>query len=266
MLIRAAREAGRKDRCAIAVMAKASIPGRTKTRLSPPLRPAEASELNTAFLLDIVGNLSAASESVDIATFMAFGPPGSSPFFEDHFPAHIGLMEIWYPNFGECLRQTTEAIFVLGYGAAVVLNSDSPTLPTRNLVMAAKALAEPGDRIVLGPSEDGGYYLLGMNRPHARLYADISWSTDSVKTQTLERAAELNLETVLLPSWYDVDDVASLRVVVRETLLERRFERGVRPYVARRTAATLRRMLRSEGFAERIDLSLGEGLAALRSA
>lgn len=259
MLIRGAREEGRTDRCAFAVMAKASLPGRTKTRLSPPLTPAEASELNTAFLHDIVENLALASESADIATFISFGPPGSAPFFADLMPRHVGLMEISSGDLGECLLKTTETIFDLGYRAVVVLNSDSPTLPTQNLVRAAKALLEPGDRVILGPSEDGGYYLLGMKSLHARLYEDVPWSTPRVARRTLERAAELKLETVILAPWYDVDDAASLRLLVREVLVDA--AAAASRYAAQRSAATLRRMFRIEGFAQRIDPPLGESLA-----
>jgi len=93
----------------------------------------------------------------------------------------------------------------------VVLNSDSPTLPTAFLVEAAEALARPGDRAVFGPSSDGGYYLLGLKTAHRRLFEDIAWSTERVAEQTLQRAAEIGLEVHRLPGWYDVDDVESLR-------------------------------------------------------
>ena len=91
-----------------------------------------------------------------------------------------------------------------------MLNSDSPTLPTALLIRAAHALLAPGDRVVLGPADDGGYYLLGMKQPHAHLFADIAWSTADVAAATRARAATLGLEVVKLPAWYDVDDAASL--------------------------------------------------------
>jgi glycosyltransferase A (GT-A) superfamily protein (DUF2064 family) len=84
-------------------------------------------------------------------------------------------------------------------------------LPTSVLVNAARLLAGPGDRLVLGPAEDGGYYLIGLKRAHARLFEDIAWSTPAVFVQTLDRAHELGLEATVLPSWYDVDDLPSLR-------------------------------------------------------
>jgi glycosyltransferase A (GT-A) superfamily protein (DUF2064 family) len=88
----------------------------------------------------------------------------------------------------------------------VVLNSDSPTLPTALLVETAEVLARPGDRAVLGPSTDGGYYLLGLKYAHARMFEDITWSTEQVAEQTLARARELGLDVHTLPACYDVDD------------------------------------------------------------
>ena len=100
--------------------------------------------------------------------------------------------------------------FANGFGAVCLVNSDSPTLPTACLIRAARALLVPGDRIVLGPTDDGGYYLLGMKQPHPRLFADIAWSTNNVAAVTQARAAALGLDVVTLPPWYDVDDAAAL--------------------------------------------------------
>ena len=222
-------------------MAKASHPGRTKTRLSPPLSPIQAAELNTVFLRDIADNVALAARRADIDCYMAFGPPEGVEFFEQHLHAGVGLLEAWLPDFGECLWHTVRCLFDLGYGAACVLNSDSPTLPTSVLVHAAQALQKPGDRVVLGPSTDGGYYLLGMKLRHRRLFEDIAWSTAQVLGQTRERAAELGLETVLLPTWYDVDDAAALRVLMCETLGNARFSARHAAHQAVHTTEFLRR-------------------------
>jgi uncharacterized protein len=240
-VVRNAARTGTQECCAIAVMAKASHPGRTKTRLSPPLTLEQAAELNTVFLGDIADNVAGAAQHADIAGFMAFGPPGSAPFFEHHLAAEIGLIEAWQPNFGDCLSQTVHSLFDLGYGAACVLNSDSPTLPTSVLIETARALRRPGDRIVLGPCTDGGYYLLGLKQPHRRLFEDVAWSSERVLEQTRERAAELRLDTVLLPTWYDVDDAESLHVLMRETLDGVSFSPTLRSHGAAHTAGFLRR-------------------------
>jgi glycosyltransferase A (GT-A) superfamily protein (DUF2064 family) len=108
------------------------------------------------------------------------------------------------------------ALFERGHASACVVNSDSPTLPTACLIEAAEVLARPGDRAVLGPSTDGGYYLLGLKRMHRRLFEDITWSTDVVAEQTLARAAEIGLDVHVLPIWYDVDDAASIKRLLRD--------------------------------------------------
>ena len=192
-------------------MAKASAPGRTKTRLVPPLTFEQAAALNTAFLQDIAGNLLLAGSYAAIAGYVAFAPAGSEEFFRGALPSTIGLIDACLPNFGDCLLRTIEEIFARGHASAVVLNSDGPTLPTALLIETADALARPGERAVLGPSTDGGYYLLGLKTPHRRLFEEITWSTERVAAQTLERARELGLEVHMLPSWYDVDDVEGLR-------------------------------------------------------
>ena len=84
----------------------------------------------------------------------------------------------------------------------------------------------PGDRVVLGPATDGGYYLIGLKRAHARLFADIPWSTAAVLDTTRLRAQEIGLATRLLAPWYDVDDAASF-----ETLLDE-LRDGVLPFAA----------------------------------
>jgi uncharacterized protein len=200
--------------CGIAVMAKASLPGRAKTRLVPPLDYDDAAALNTAFLHDVFDNIllaaSRAAPDASIAAYAAYGPPGSEDFFRSRFP-DIDLIEAWFSDFGACLLHAIEQMFARGHQAAVVLNADSPTLPTALLNETAAALARPGDRAVLGPSSDGGYYLLGLKAAHRRLFEDIAWSTERVAEQTRERAREIGLELHVLPEWYDVDDVASLR-------------------------------------------------------
>src|SRR5215469_81756 len=200
--------------CGIAFMAKASAPGRAKTRLVPPLTFDEAAELNTAFLQDVAENLvladeqarASAAQNAAIVGYAAYGPPGSTDFFRRILPASIGLIEAWLPNFGDCLFHTIGEILARGHQSAVVLNSDSPTLPTGLLVETAEILARPGDRAVLGPSTDGGYYLLGLKQTHARMFEDITWSTERVAEQTLARAREIGLDVHRLPAWYDVDD------------------------------------------------------------
>ena len=205
-----------RDRCAIAVMAKASEAGRVKTRLAQTVGAEAAAELNTAFLRDIADNILRAQSLASISPWMAFAPRGTEDFFKATLPADVRLLETVAPNFGDCLFHAVSSLLGFGYRSACVLNSDSPTLPAAYLVAAAIALAADGDRGVIGPSTDGGYYLLGLKQPHRRLFDDITWSTEHVGRQTLERAAEIGLPMVVLPPWYDVDDAATLALLREE--------------------------------------------------
>jgi rSAM/selenodomain-associated transferase 1 len=233
-------------------MAKASMPGRTKTRLVPPLTFEEAAACNTAFLRDVADNILAASDRASIAGYMAFGPPQSEPFFQEHMPREIGLVEAWYPNFGDCLFTAIAQLLRRGHHSAVVLNSDSPTLPTSLLVETAKVLARPGDRAVLGPAHDGGYYLLGVKAAHRRLFEDIAWSTEHVARQTLERAAELGLPVHVLPRWYDVDDVRALRMLQAELFEDQSCALDLRPNQPRHTRALMRSLTESSDLRGRL--------------
>ncbi|MGH7063160.1 MAG: TIGR04282 family arsenosugar biosynthesis glycosyltransferase [Stellaceae bacterium] len=228
-------------RCAVAVMAKAPRRGEVKTRLVPPLTPAEAAALSSAFLRDAGENILTAAATAAIDGWVAYSPPGSQAVFEALLPREIRLLPSRRPGLAASLLDAADDLLATGYGAACLVNNDSPTLPTAAIAEAARALAAPGDRAVLGPAADGGYYLIGLKRLHRRLFEDIDWSTDRVLRQTLDRAAEIGLATVMLPVWYDVDDLASLRRLIAEIAAA-----DGTGYPAPHTAAVLR------GLAERL--------------
>jgi rSAM/selenodomain-associated transferase 1 len=204
--------------CAVAIMAKASVAGTVKTRLVPPLTHQEAAELNTCCLADIAANVAAAAERVPIQGFAAYHPTGSEGFFEDLLPDGFRLLPPKEPTIGRSLFHAAHDLFAAGYGSVCLVNADSPTLPTELLVQTARRLREPGDRVVLGPAADGGYYLIGLKHFHQRLFEAIDWSTDRVYRQTITRAGEVGLPVVALAEWYDVDDEVALNVLARELL------------------------------------------------
>ncbi len=235
-------------RCAIAVMAKAPRPGRVKTRLVPPLSPEQAMQMGAAFLRDITENIALAGQAAPIDGWIAYAPAGDARSFEGLLADGTRLLladgNVPLPpgvqGFGGCLLQTVQELLARGYRAACVLNADSPTLPTAILVQMAESLLEQGERAVLGPAEDGGYYLLGMQKPRARLFAEIAWSTDRVAEQTRIRAGELGLTLVELPPWYDVDDGASLKRLLLGLAAPQ--AGGLAPYAAPATAACVRQL------------------------
>lgn len=234
------------QRCGIAVMAKAPQPGRAKTRLVPPLTPQIAAALSAAFLRDMTENLALAAREAPIQGWVAYAPAGLESLFDGMLAPGTRLLladgkAVTAPRvqgFGRCLLHAVEALLAAGHRSACVLNSDSPTLPTALLRQAAEALAKPGDRVVLGPAEDGGYYLLGVKAAHVHLFEEVAWSTSCVAVQTRDRVRELGLELVELASWYDVDDAAALRRLIGE-LEGRGSDNPLAPYRAMTTRETI---------------------------
>ncbi|MBV8805328.1 MAG: TIGR04282 family arsenosugar biosynthesis glycosyltransferase [Sinobacteraceae bacterium] len=213
---------GHTGRYAFAVMVKAPRTGEVKTRLIPPLSAEEASLLSACFIKDILANLLLASESVPADCHIAYSPPGTEALFRDFIPQQIGMLPPRSVGLANSLPDATEDLIARGYEGVCLVNADSPTLPTSLLIEAITSLQAPGDRVVLGPATDGGYYLIGIKHPHRHLFHDIAWSTERVFQQTLERAASIGLEVVTLPPWYDVDDAASLNWLCGELFGGRR--------------------------------------------
>ncbi|MFI5015529.1 MAG: TIGR04282 family arsenosugar biosynthesis glycosyltransferase [Hyphomicrobiales bacterium] len=241
--------------CGIAVMAKASRAGRTKTRLVPPLTFEEAACLNTVFLEDAFANIAEAARRAPIRAFAAYGPIGEEPFFEHLAEEPPSLIPAVFPDFGDCLHAGIEGMLAAGCASACVLNADTPDLPTEYLVRAARALAGGRDRIVIGPADDGGYYILGVSRPNRRLFEDIDWSTERVFAQSLARAAELDLELVTLPSWSDIDDAVSLRRFVERPPWSRGRPDEAEPFAAPNTCAHLRELMQAGDLGRRLGLT-----------
>ena len=199
-------------------MAKAPRPGHVKTRLQGVLRPEEAAALGTAFLRDTADNLHAAALLAPIDPVVAYAPAGQESRFDGLLPAGTALLLAdgsggdaeGVEGFGRVLLETMRGLFARGYGAACVLAADSPTLPTAEIVMAARTLLDGSGEAVLGAVEDGGYYLLGLREPRPEPFAGIRWSTDLAAQDTRERLAGAGLGIVELARWFDVDDPAAL--------------------------------------------------------
>ena len=206
----------REGCCALVVMAKAPRPGKVKTRLSPPLTSDQASALNICFIKDTTENIQQVTKASNSAGLVAYTPIGDEAAFDGLLPGGFQLLAQRGDGFGERLLFVCEDLFTSGFSSVCLIDSDSPTLPQPALLQAVKSLSRAGDRMLLGGSDDGGYYLIGVKHPHHRLFEQIDWSTERVFAQTLERAREIALPAELLPTWYDVDDAATLDRLQRE--------------------------------------------------
>lgn len=210
----------KKSLCALAVMAKAPRPGKVKTRLCPPLSLDQSAAFNICFLKDTTENLAKVAVQGRAAGLVCYTPAGDEAMFDGLLPGTFSLILQRGGDFGERLLGAATDILACGFGAVCLIDSDSPTVPQASYEQAVAELSRAGDRIVLGGSHDGGYYLIGMKKLHAAVFAKINWSTSTVFAETMAAATSAGIEVVQLPTWYDVDDGESLDLLSAE-LLER---------------------------------------------
>lgn len=200
------------------IFAKAPEPGSVKTRLAggaSVLTPAESADIYRAFLADAI------DQYTELATTVPFnldlrlcwsGPRvRARPFACDR----VEVVRQRGEDLGDRMWNAFDAAFSDGYRRVVVIGTDHPTLPDRRIQDAFAALERP-DRVVIGPSEDGGYYLLGMNGPVPEAFAEMTYSHAHVFKNTLRRVAATDAQPVVLPSFYDVDTPSALRRMLRD--------------------------------------------------
>jgi glycosyltransferase A (GT-A) superfamily protein (DUF2064 family) len=156
----------------------------------------------------------------DVSGYAVYAPAGSENALRTLLPVDFGLVLQTDGDLGARLLKGTTDLLAAGHTGALLINSDSPTLPLSVLRAAADAVRRE-DCVVLGPALDGGYTLIGLSKPHSRLFSDIPWSTPQVYERTVERAREMRLPVVDVSQWYDIDEEDSLRMLESELSGER---------------------------------------------
>jgi len=191
---------------ALAVMAKAPVAGMVKTRLVPPLTHEQAAELYRALLLDQLEHLTA----LTIADrYLVFAPDSAAPLMEGLAPAGFQCLPQGGGDLGERMNGIFTELWGRGHRNVVLIGSDVPALPLDYLAKSFDFLTTK--RVVLGPSRDGGYYLVGMNQPTPEIFYDMTWSHDQILAQTAGRLAQFGLQPALLPQWFDIDKAEDLK-------------------------------------------------------
>ncbi len=206
----------------LTVFAKHPILNQVKTRLVPPLSPEQALTLYTAFLTD---GYAALTELSDVDIVIAYTPPEAHPDLQ----ALLGDDATYIPqigdDLGERLISATQWSAQHGYTNILIIGSDTPTLPISYIAEGIRLL-DTRD-IVIGPSVDGGYYLIGFAVENLTtivplVFSKIAWSTADVLQQTLTRIQSTDATLGLLPLWYDIDtaqDLAFLQAHISATRL-----------------------------------------------
>lgn len=199
---------------AIVVVAKAPQVGKVKTRLCPPLSYEQATQLYTGFLLDTI---EIARKVADCEVKAVCPSAQDARELRQILPASVGYVVQDSPGLGSALNQSIEECLKLGYQKVFCISSDNPTLPLEYLEAAVTALDK--NDLVLGPTEDGGYYLVGARASCPYLFEGMTWSTETVLVETMERAFSHQASFQLLPRWYDLDTGQELARFIRELSL-----------------------------------------------
>jgi rSAM/selenodomain-associated transferase 1 len=192
---------------ALVLMTKAPQAGRSKTRLVPPLTAEEAADLAQALLIDQLGNLSTFRRA---ARFIAFTPDSAAESFAEYGRQGYTSFPQRGVSLGERMVHAFEHLFAAGFARVVLIGGDLPVIPLAFFEQAFGALESSEATVVLGPSADGGYYLVGMNRLIVDIFAGIVWSRDDVLVRTTDTLRRLKLPYELLPTWYDIDTAEDL--------------------------------------------------------
>ena len=194
----------------VIVFAKNPVPNQVKTRLAPTLSPEQAATLYTAFLTDWCEVLTKLP-SVDL--IIAYTPAEA----QSDLQALIGDNATYIPqigaDLGERLTSATQWVTEQGYTKILLVGSDSPTLPMSYILKASTRLDSRD--VVIGPSTDGGYYLIGFSATNIAMtvpfiFEEIAWSTAEVFQQTVARIQSRKVSFGLLPPWYDIDTAEDL--------------------------------------------------------
>ncbi len=185
------------------VFVKNPIPGAVKTRLQTRYAPDQVAALYTAFVRDVL----ARTESIDVdRRVIAFDPPDAESEVRALFgggKAQWQYVPQVQDDLGARMREALVQQLDAGASAAVLIGSDIPSLPAYHITQAFDLLRTKD--VVLGPSTDGGYYLVGVSRPIPEIFEDVEWSTPSVLTQTIDRVQRAGNTLGLVSPYFDVD-------------------------------------------------------------
>lgn len=191
----------------LVVVAKAPVPGEVKTRLLSHFTPKEAADLYRCFLED---RMLTVNKLTGVDPAIAYTPADARDMFIPFRRNGLGL----FPQKGHDLGERLNNIFLEkltgGYDAVCIIDSDTPDLPSEAIEESFRRLLSNQTDVVFGPCHDGGYYLVGMRKPHPDLFDGIPWSTETVLLETLKKAAEIAVKTDLLSGWNDLDTFEDL--------------------------------------------------------
>jgi rSAM/selenodomain-associated transferase 1 len=223
---------------ALVLFARTSSPGKVKTRLMPVFTAEEACQIHAALLGDVLERASRTLSATTTISLAWSEPPDPSclpvPSMPEGVPEHLQSGG----DLGERMAMEFQARLREGHRKVVILGSDAPTLPGDHLISAFEALEK--SEVVLGPTEDGGYYLLGMSHLHLGIFRNIQWGSDQVLSTTRQRLRKAGISFAELGAWHDVDTPEDVGRTWKEIL---KMKDRHREEIPQRTYALLARLV-----------------------
>jgi rSAM/selenodomain-associated transferase 1 len=225
-------------KAALVIFAKAPIPGQVKTRLCPPLTADEATTLHGSFVLDTLERTRTAVAKLKLPfdRYLACSPSSTAVFFRIMEERQVVmLIDQQGDDLGVRMSRAFETMFARGYERVLIVGTDVPSLPLEHYKRALTLLDK--HEVVLGPALDGGYYLIGLNKPTPALFENIPWSTDRVLSLTHEKANRLGLSIGLLPEWRDIDTIDDLHALIEASSLDAKKPKNEQAFTSRTAGA-----------------------------
>ncbi len=204
------------------IFARDPLPGRVKTRLAASVGDRAAADIYKEMLQEVLKTVRQLS-SVETVVYWAAAEE-SLPFLAERY--RLPSRRQSQGDLGQRMLAAFGEMFAGGCRLCCIIGSDAPDLPQSYIQDAYHMLAEQRTDVVLGPSRDGGYYLLGMRKVWPQIFADIPWSSAEVLPQTLAAARDSGLTAALLPEWQDIDTVEDLREFQERNRLKLSLETG----------------------------------------
>ncbi len=201
---------------AIIVMTKVPGSADVKTRLRPLLSESQSVELARCFLTDTITNLTPVFEN----RIIAFTPEDGRDAIETVVGGHIYILQRG-GDLGQRLDAAIADAFEMGFGPVIVIGTDSPTLRPEYLTQAVFHLRSGEDGVAIGPTDDGGFYLIGVSRPQEGIFDGVTWSSDKTCEPTVANIENIgDVDLLVLPRWYDVDEPEDLVRLIAEINLD----------------------------------------------
>ena len=187
---------------ALVVLAKDPVAGQVKTRLLSRLSAVQAAAISAALLQDLLEHLNGLR---DCSLFLAYSPAGAQPSMAQLAPPTYELFPQVDGDLGARMYGAFVELFRRGFGSVILIGGDLLPVPLDFFQRGFGYLNDRKNRGVIGPSDDGGYYLLGLSGSHRQLFAGMTWSHTGVFADTIRRMQAAGIDYLKLPEWCDID-------------------------------------------------------------